>query len=143
MYLFNHFKTSAPIGAWKWNFPLFKEIITDRQTDRPTNQSTDRRMDRRAIREIFTSNNCVIQFKGMFPGKDIPGECSEIITFPGNIPWNCYYRIAILKIYAKTLDEVLNIFNKFSRPGIAEVMLQVWRIRHKLRNGMLGKMSSV
>ena len=38
-----HLKTSAPIGAWKCNFPAHcKEIMTDdNQSDRPTNQPTD------------------------------------------------------------------------------------------------------
>ena len=30
--------TSDPIGAWKCNFSIFKEIMTERQTNRPTNR---------------------------------------------------------------------------------------------------------
>ena len=42
-YIFSIFyKPSAPIEAWKCNFPLFWEIMTDHQTDRPTNPLTDR-----------------------------------------------------------------------------------------------------
>ena len=38
--------TSAPIGAWKWNFQPFKKL-----------RSSDRTTDRRAHREVLTSNN--------------------------------------------------------------------------------------
>ena len=34
----------APIGAWKWNFPPFQEIMTDGQTDR-RDDKTDRWTD--------------------------------------------------------------------------------------------------
>ena len=45
-----YLETRASIGAWKCNFPHFKEIITDRQTNQPIDQqptyrTTDRPTD--------------------------------------------------------------------------------------------------
>ena len=34
---------SVPIGVWKWNFPSFWEINTDRPTNRPTDRQTEQR----------------------------------------------------------------------------------------------------
>ena len=46
-------KTSAPIGAWKWNLlRLFMEIRTDRHTVRPTDRPSNGRTDSRAHREV-------------------------------------------------------------------------------------------
>ena len=43
-------------GAWKCNFPPFKEIMTDRQTgqptDQPTEQQTDKQTDMRVEWEV-------------------------------------------------------------------------------------------
>ena len=33
---------SVPIGAWKWHFPPFKEIMTDWSTDLPTDRPSDK-----------------------------------------------------------------------------------------------------
>ena len=43
------YKTSAPIGAWKGNFPPFQEIMSDRPTEWPTG-----RRDHREFTKIFS-----------------------------------------------------------------------------------------
>ena len=35
----SHYLTSAPIGAWKYNFTPFNEIMTKRPTNGPTDQA--------------------------------------------------------------------------------------------------------
>ena len=42
--------TSAPIGAWKFNFLPFQEIMTYQPTDRPTDPTTDHQTKRPADR---------------------------------------------------------------------------------------------
>ena len=34
-------KTSVPLEGWKWNFPSFWEIVTDRLANRPKERQTD------------------------------------------------------------------------------------------------------
>ena len=38
-------QTNFQIITWKCNFPLYKEIMTDRPTNGPTNKSTDRQSE--------------------------------------------------------------------------------------------------
>ena len=46
--------TSDPIGAWKCNFPFFKEIMTDPRINQldQDNQPTDRRSHRKLTLQI-------------------------------------------------------------------------------------------
>ena len=55
-------KISAPIGAWKYNFPLLYKIITDRRKNGRTkriNQQTDRR-NHREVRLLPMTHNYII-----------------------------------------------------------------------------------
>ena len=51
--------TTAPIGAWKCNFPPFLEIMTDRPTDRQTDMRGHREVTLQVCKIYTFASNAI------------------------------------------------------------------------------------